>query len=223
MRLGFYSATVLLSLFVLLILTERQHSRVMAEDLQALNDEVTSANDVLEYMSRYDPLTNVANRRYFDEILNWSWATCLRLGAPLSILMVDMDNFKSINDKYGHATGDACLVRVATLITKTLRRADDIVARFGGEEFIVMAVGAEAAQADALAEKIRAAIAGTLIEHDVEAHPSLRVTASVGVSTAIPRLDARPITLCSEADKALYTAKKAGRNRICHYSSTVKS
>lgn len=221
LRVQLYLVVAVMVGFVLLLLNGQAQARVMARDLQQLNDDLAASNEALEYMSRYDALTNVANRRYFDEMLARSWANCRRNDLPMSVLMVDVDHFKSINDNFGHETGDACLVRIAALILNTLRRADDFVARYGGEEFVVMAAGLNGQQATILAERIRAAIGGTLIEHREKDKPPLRMTVSVGVSTRDASNDMKATDLCREADEALYTAKRTGRNKVVRFGAEV--
>lgn len=158
-----------------------------------------------------DPLTQIYNRRYVDERLKGEFAFALRHGTPLSVLMVDIDKFKQVNDTWGHPTGDEVLRVVAATIQRTIR-TEDLVARYGGEEFIVIARSTDASNAVVLGERIRRVVQKVSIMH--EQH-TLQVTISVGVSTRTmdkpyPTLEA----LVSAADQALYTAKEDGRNRV---------
>ncbi len=216
-RIQLYLGAVALCIFLYVILMGRAQAKRLANELSESNRHLAASNEALEYLSRYDPLTNVANRRYFDEVLVRSLAQCRRQNLPLAVLMVDLDHFKSINDRYGHAVGDGCLIRVAGLITKVLQRADDLVARFGGEEFIVLAPGLSPQQAQSLGERIRRAIAGTLIPHERGDTEPLRVTASVGLVSMVPARDTSGEELCRYADKALYRAKANGRNQVQTY------
>lgn len=218
-RLQLYAGAVALSIFLFVILHSRAEAKRLADELRESNRHLAASNDALEYLSRYDPLTNVANRRYFDEVLLRALGQCRRHRLPLAILMVDLDHFKGINDNYGHAVGDDCLIRVASLITQVLQRAEDLVARFGGEEFIVLAQGLNEAQAVALGERIRRVIAGTLIEHDRADLDPLRITASIGLVSAVPDHAMSGEEICRRADEALYAAKKGGRNQVKAYDN----
>lgn len=218
-RIQLYLGIAALSVFLFVTLLSRAEAKRLAEELRDSNRHLAASNDALEYLSRYDPLTNVANRRYFDEVLARGLAHCRRQKLPLAVLMVDLDHFKNINDTYGHAVGDDCLIRVASLITQVLQRADDLVARFGGEEFIVLAQGLDEAQACALGERIRRAIAGTLIEHDHAELQPLRISASVGVVSVVPDRGMSGEEICRRADDALYDAKKNGRNQVRFYTA----
>lgn len=177
--------------------------------------EVEAALSMREAALR-DRLTGVYNRGVFDDRLAAELAFAQRHREPLSVLLFDIDHFKSFNDTYGHQTGDAVLVAVAAQVTKTVR-TEDVVARYGGEEFAVIARSTPTAQAIILAERIRRAIEGCEVRR--EGH-SLHVTASIGVSTLTPdgpALDAE--RLVAEADRALYAAKEAGRNQSLHASA----
>ncbi len=212
-----FTLLLLLVGFLLLLIRSLARSRDLATRLSEANSKLSSNNETLQYLARFDPLTNLPNRRYFDETLAQSWATCGRHKLPLSILMVDVDHFKAVNDEHGHATGDRCLERVATLLLSCLQRSDDFAARYGGEEFVVLSPGADPTQALALAEKIRRAIAGTLIlPEDGDWERSFRITASVGVATHMPGEPDSAAEVCRDADQALYIAKRAGRNRVVH-------
>lgn len=214
LRLLLYSVLLGGVAFLLSLAEGRARAREMAKELTQLNAKLATSNDALEYLSRYDALTNVANRRYFDDHYPNIWAQCRRNKLPLSVLMVDVDHFKSINDRYGHQVGDVCLQRVAGLISSSLQREEDFVARYGGEEFIVVGAGLNDVQASALGDKIRRHISGTLIDPDAARIEPFRMTASVGVSTALELEGIEPADLCRAADAALYEAKHAGRNCV---------
>ncbi len=216
MRALLYGVLLLGLIFALTLLEGRARARRMADELHQLNAQLATSNDALEYLSRYDALTNVANRRYFDDSYPRIWGQCRRHGLPLSILMVDVDHFKKINDTYGHQLGDVCLQRVASRINYCLQRADDFVARYGGEEFIVVAAGLDSEQARALGDKIRRQVAGTLIEPTDARIEPFRMTVSVGVATVLVQDHIEPEELCRAADLALYAAKNSGRNCVRH-------
>jgi two-component system, cell cycle response regulator len=174
--------------------------------------EVDAALSMREAALR-DRLTGVYNRGVFDDRLAAEFAFAERHGEPLSVLLFDIDHFKTFNDTYGHQTGDAVLIAVAEQVTKTVR-TEDVVARYGGEEFAVVARSTPASQALILAERIRKAIARAEVRFGEEI---LSVTASIGVCTLHPdglQLDVE--SLVAEADRALYAAKAAGRNCSFH-------
>jgi diguanylate cyclase (GGDEF)-like protein len=171
------------------------------------------ANKMLRYLSTIDELTNIANRRYFNQALHEEWRRSMRDGRPLSLIFVDVDYFKNFNDYYGHQAGDQILIQVATVINNTLHRAGDFVARYGGEEFIVVLPNTSGEQAFIIAETIRLKIEDLKIPHDRSAVAKY-VTASFGVAAAIPDKAAQPGDLLSLADRALYQAKEAGRNIV---------
>ena len=173
------------------------------------------ANDRLEKISRSDLLTEVANRRHFDDFLTQVWARAQVDGSEVSILMLDVDHFKAFNDHYGHPVGDECLKQVAATLKRRLRRPGDLVARFGGEEFIAVLTGTSASIATQAAERIRLAIENMQIPH-LGSQSSSFITTSIGVACLRPRdAGATQTKLISLADEALYKAKSRGRNRVC--------
>jgi len=159
-----------------------------------------------------DGLTGVANRRRFDEMLPKEWRRAMRVGDPLSVLLIDIDHFKAFNDRYGHPGGDECLRMIADTIATVIRRPHDLVARYGGEEFVAVLPVTTPEGAKQIAESLRAAIAALGVPH--AAVPGGAVTASIGVATTIPSGDSLPASLVAAADGALYAAKRNGRNRI---------
>jgi diguanylate cyclase (GGDEF)-like protein len=173
--------------------------------------QLEDANARLLALSSTDGLTGLANRRHFDEVLRNEWARARRAGQSLAVVMIDVDFFKSYNDRYGHQRGDDCLIRVARALRSGARRASDLVARYGGEEFAIVLANASAAEAMQVGETLRAGIELLAIAH--EAAPAARVTISVGVAVAgyaVADTDA----LLRLADTALYQAKHAGRNCV---------
>ncbi|WP_237478007.1 GGDEF domain-containing protein [Lichenibacterium dinghuense] len=167
------------------------------------------AQDALAALAARDGLTGLANRRSFDQSLDIEAKRSARAGTPLALLMVDVDGFKLFNDTYGHGGGDDCLRRVALAIAGTVRRAGDVAARYGGEEFAVILPGTGAEGGAAIAERIRAAVAGLQIPHRA-APVGTSVTVSVGgaAGAGCPGPD-----LLAAADAALYRAKRGGRDR----------
>ncbi len=169
------------------------------------------ANEQLEKLALHDPLTGLANRRKFAERFDYDMARATRAGTPLSLLMVDIDHFKDINDRYGHLAGDACLKALAALLLSSVR-AVDMVARFGGEEFLVLQPEMPADQSLVAAERIRSQVQAHPIDIGKGAAPA-RVTVSVGAATS-SGAEQTLEGLIARADEAVYRAKRDGRNRI---------
>lgn len=158
-----------------------------------------------------DGLTGVYNRKHLDERLDGEIAAALRTSGPLSVVMVDVDFFKRVNDTFGHPGGDEVLRRTAAALEGSLR-AGDILARYGGEEFTAVARGADRAQASELAERLRQTVEATVIPFGSD---TIRVTVSLGVASLACTGDRRDrATLVAIADRRLYLAKQGGRNRV---------
>lgn len=175
--------------------------------------ELTVANDRLSALAASDGLTGLANRRRLDEHLEREARRCARDGAPLSVAMIDVDYFKAYNDRYGHLAGDECLKKVAAAIAAQLRRPADLAARFGGEEFVAVLPGADAAGAAAIARAAAEAVRALAVEHR-SGGPRGIVTVSCGVACAMPAVDGGGPALVAAADAALYEAKRGGRDRV---------
>lgn len=182
---------------------------------QQLMDELHQANGQLDHLSRFDVLTDLANRRHFDEFLEQIWHRARQGGQEVALLMIDIDHFKLYNDHYGHLEGDACLREVADVLKRQLRRPDDLVARFGGEEFVAVLAHSSLPLAMAAAERVRRGIADLWRPH-AASPTSGQVTVSIGVASVRPsRMEDRgPAELIACADAALYLAKDAGRDRV---------
>ena len=171
------------------------------------------ANEELKRLSIVDGLTQVANRRRFDESLNEEWKRMMRAEKPLALIMCDIDFFKLYNDTYGHPTGDECLRAVAKIISASARRIGDLVARYGGEEFAVILPHCDAQSAARIAESIRKRVEELKIAHVASKAHSF-VTLSLGVSSVVPKSNFTPKILIEKSDSALYEAKINGRNRV---------
>ena len=159
-----------------------------------------------------DGLTGVANRRLMDETLNREWMRAIRDGTSLSLLLIDVDHFKLYNDLYGHLAGDACLQAIATAIQSQLRRPPDMLARFGGEEFVIILPNTPASGAEIMSQTVLSAVASCAIPH--AGSPYGLVTASIGCATLTATLDGSTKDLLKAADDAMYRAKSNGRNQI---------
>lgn len=163
-----------------------------------------------EQLSTIDTLTNVVNRRGFDERISTEWYRAMREKEPISILMIDIDKFKNYNDTYGHLQGDLALQTVAKTIKQTLKRITDMVSRFGGEEFIVLLPNTDFDGAFIVAKEICANIERAVIEGT-----NTSVTVSIGVNSLMPGIDDTIDAFLHRADVSLYTAKNSGRNQVC--------
>ena len=183
-------------------------------ELRVASHELEKANADLQTMAMKDGLTGLANRRSFDNVLDYELKRARRGHQAVSLLMLDVDFFKKFNDNYGHVAGDACLQAVAGAIAGNAVRSADTVARYGGEEFAVILPNTDMAGALVVGEAIREAIVSLAMPHaaSIEQH----VTASIGVATASPhdRAAADMMELIHQADAALYQSKNAGRNRV---------
>ncbi|HKO55370.1 MAG TPA: diguanylate cyclase [Thermoanaerobaculia bacterium] len=175
-----------------------------SRDLEEANAHLSRAIETLHRISTIDGLTGTANRRHFDDMFSLEWRRAARSRAPLSLLMIDIDNFKSYNDRLGHQAGDDCLRSVAEVLRSSVHRAADLVARYGGEEFAVLLPETDAERAAMMAERLREQVEQTCA-----------ATISVGAATTQPSRDAVDTEeLIRRADSALYEAKRGGRNRV---------
>jgi len=208
--LQMFLATAVLSVDVVgLVLGDLKHSAIVEE---AARISLSDALDTLEGVARVDATTRIANRRRFDEVLEEEWQRAVRQGMTISILLLDVDHFKSYNDLYGHLAGDECLRLVAEIVSAVLRRSGDVVARFGGEEFAIILPNTNELGAAEMAEQVRLAVRAALVKH--EAVPQGILTVSLGSATASPQLDEVATELLAAADRALYQAKRGGRDRV---------
>jgi len=180
-------------------------------ELTATNERLVELNRKLEDISITDELTRIYNRRYFMERLKLEVKRAARYGAPLSLLMIDVDLFKKVNDNFGHQTGDAVLAQIAGLIKARLREID-LFARYGGEEFGLLATGTDQAGALVLAGQLRELVQNAGFAH--EGRP-FAVTISIGIGTGDQAMKEDFEKLIRRADAALYRAKEQGRNRVC--------
>lgn len=171
-------------------------------------------SDAMREMTLTDALTGVANRRSFDDAIENEWRRCARAGAPLSVIMIDIDHFKRYNDAYGHQAGDTCLKQVADTMLQCAGRSPDLLARYGGEEFVILLPQVDAQGAQTVAERILDSVHTLAIPHRMSS-VSDTVTVSLGVATLMPGQGDDPEALVRCADNALYQAKKDGRNRFC--------
>jgi len=181
--------------------------------LQKRESELRSANDELRRLSYTDPLTGLGNRRRLFEALELHWRDAARRGDSLALLLIDLDHFKRFNDAHGHLAGDARLQQVAQRV-QSLLPAGASAARYGGEELCVLLPGQLLVEARQVAERIRETIAALPADTSLPEIDDIAVTASIGVAAVVPGLEQRPDVLIARADRALYAAKAAGRNRV---------
>jgi len=186
----------------------------LRQEIAKKTADLQSANEKLSVLSSTDPLTGLANKRVYDQSLGWECARVQRMNSVGSLLSIDIDHFKILNDTQGHLKGDECLVAVSTELTRLCRRKLDLAARCGGEEFAMILPLTKPADAERIAESVRQAIAALKIPHPASpVAPYL--TVSVGVATATRERCCTREALSAAADQALYAAKNSGRNRVC--------
>jgi diguanylate cyclase (GGDEF)-like protein len=174
--------------------------------------ELEEANTELERLATADPLTGLANRRRFDEVLADEWRRAIRVRRPLCLLILDIDHFKAFNDCYGHLAGDDCLRRVAHVLGGHARRPGDLAARYGGEEFALLLAGVDGTSAAEVAESVRSGVAALRIPHEASTTATV-VTISVGWTSLVPDENGGPNAVIAAADEAMYDAKKS-RNAV---------
>lgn len=181
----------------------------------SIEEQLEKQKKELETLSRTDALTGIYNRGYFNTLYDMQWDSGVRNNIGLTIMMMDVDHFKHVNDTYGHTSGDECLKRVAETLRKCVKRKNDIICRFGGEEFAILISGTPIHETERLAERIRKSIAEIWVE---QGEHRFQVTISIGISNMLPKIGDNQIILLEQADQALYRAKKSGRNCVRSFS-----
>jgi diguanylate cyclase (GGDEF)-like protein len=187
--------------------TGRQIASMLLSD-----QRLEAANARLTELSATDGLTGIGNRRAFDSTLQTEWGRAARDATDLALLVIDVDHFKSFNDRYGHPAGDDCLRLIAEVTQRTLRRPPDFAARFGGEEFVALLPGTDEVGAREVAQRVRLAVLDACMAH--EGNPIGYVTISIGAASMAPRPGDVAQKLIDLADRALYSAKQYGRNQV---------
>ncbi|MCL2690292.1 MAG: diguanylate cyclase [Chitinispirillia bacterium] len=178
--------------------------------------QIINQMDMIRNLSMIDSLTGIPNRRNFDYRLTLEWNHAIRNKTPLSILLIDLDRFKVYNDTYGHLQGDIALKTTAEVITGSFKRSIDFAARWGGEEFAVLLPNTDSESAHEIAELIRENIEFACVPCTDCA--AAKITTSIGLNTVIPTLNHSVDNFIKEADEALYSAKKTGKNKVCKYN-----
>ncbi|WP_413700233.1 GGDEF domain-containing protein [Psychromonas sp. KJ10-10] len=171
------------------------------------------AEEDVRSRANIDGLTQIPNRRSFDEFLTEEWRRCLRLKQPICLVIIDLDFFKILNDTYGHQAGDECLVKMGKMLKAFINRPSDICARYGGEEFALVLGNTALKQAQQLSNKLLDKITALNIANKHSPTESY-LTASIGLAEMIPNAQTSKNELINQADKMLYKAKDNGRNRI---------
>jgi diguanylate cyclase (GGDEF)-like protein len=179
------------------------------------NQQLAAKNQQLNYLANIDELTQVANRRAFEQYLQQEWQRSLREQQPISLLLCDVDFFKQFNDSYGHLIGDECLYQVAQAVVSSTKRPTDLVARYGGEEFAVILPNTSESGAQKLTYRILSQMRAQLIPHKTS-DISHYLTLSLGSATVVPMAQDDWHSLIDAADRGLYAAKAQGRDRACH-------
>lgn len=183
------------------------------EKIEQQKFELEIANRSLSKLSFKDPLTGVWNRRKYDQMVEMEWNRCLRYKRPIALILLDIDYFKEFNDLYGHKAGDECLINIGEILKYSLSRSSDMVARYGGDEFIVLLPDAGKEESIKVAEMLRLKIDAKNIPHE-KSSVSNYVTVSIGVASSVPDSNSTYEDLFKVADRALYQAKNAGRNQV---------
>ena len=198
-------------------ITERKEIEMdQADTIRALK---TKKND-LERLSFIDPLTGVGNRRYFDRMISAEWKRAGRESWPLGIIILDVDYLKTINDNFGHQAGDECLRQVGRILKENLHRPGDFIARYGGDEFVILMPNTDSKGALQVAQSIQSSIIKSNIDFD-QGDLKRSITASIGVAVSIPSEVESAADLLNAADQALYDAKAKGRNRVVLHSRSA--
>jgi diguanylate cyclase (GGDEF)-like protein len=187
---------------------------IMRKQLLDVTSKLAQEKEKIKLIANQDGLTGIANRRFLDQVLKQEFRRHKRTQKTLSLIMIDIDFFKSYNDHYGHLSGDDVLKKCAKKMTALICRAGDLVTRYGGEEFCVVLPDTELDGAKSFAETLRIGIEGLAIERD-DLENWKYLTISLGVSSIKPDKDDNAQTLLNAADQALYQAKQLGRNRVC--------
>jgi len=188
------------------------------EELQNALSRLSDAHIILQDLTTIDAVTGIRNRQYFDDMLAQEWGRALRQKYPVTMLLLDIDKFKDVNDTYGHLAGDESLAVVAKTIDESFNRPSDVVARYGGEEFVVILPYVECSIAGRMAEQVRSSIEKLNINADGH---DIKLTISIGQVTLTPEEGMIPREIIARADQALYKAKSMGRNRVCTYSKDL--
>lgn len=187
----------------------------LEEKVKQRTKDLEATQEELKLLASTDPMTTLYNRRYFTDISNHMFQLARREQTELSLIMIDIDNFKNVNDTYGHPVGDKVIISIASIL-KAQTRMSDIVCRFGGEEYIILLPNMDVLNTEKMAHSIRKLIEDSVIILDN--NEVLKVTASLGISTVNTQKDSDIEIAIHRADNAMYEAKKSGKNKVVVYS-----
>jgi len=204
-----FSSILIIAFFAFMLL----RMKILNTQLRLTEHNLLQSNQKLKDMTVIDGLTGVGNRRKLDEFLQHNWGRVCRVGAPVCVMLLDIDYFKDYNDTYGHLAGDDCLKKIADTINKMFRRTGELVIRYGGEEFLIMVIHCDLEETYQQAEILRNEVEQLNISHSTSKAGDV-VTVSIGIASFIPDKDSTAEELIMMADQALYKAKHAGRNRV---------
>jgi diguanylate cyclase (GGDEF)-like protein len=204
------------------LIREVDVSRRKFHELQIHNRELQHSNQILEYLAQYDGLTKIPNRRHFVERYEQEWRLAFRERLEISLIMLDIDNFKKYNDAYGHLEGDNCLRMVAEILRSELKRPTDFLARYGGEEFVIILPKTAETGALQTAKRLSRAVIDYRIPHR-DSPVAQYVTISLGISTTVPGHIHDMNLLIRRADEALYQAKNTGKRKAVYLPFPVKT
>jgi diguanylate cyclase (GGDEF)-like protein len=196
------------------LLVQRRANETLEGRVKARTHELAEANARLAELSTVDPLTNLKNRRFFNERFEDEFARGLRESTSLSLLLVDIDLFHHINDTHGHMVGDRCIVAIADVLRQTIARSTDSVARYGGDEFMLLLPNTGSDGARKVAEQVRRAVESLSIEADGEL---VTLSVSIGGHAAVPQRGQRRDAFLKASERALAQAKERGRNRVAFF------
>jgi diguanylate cyclase (GGDEF)-like protein len=202
------------------------------DDLETIVQTIMEHGDVVDMqwgnrfveateLANCDSLTQIANRRRFDEYLQEQWQQMGRSTQPLAVILGDIDHFKGYNDAYGHLQGDQCLQQIAQVLSQQLKRSTDLLARYGGEEFALVLPHTSLTGAQQIAERLRTAVRELQISHCQPETDSV-ITMSFGIACVVPSLEVTALTLVDQADQALYLAKQRGKDQVMSLSGSAQ-
>ncbi|MEZ5308827.1 MAG: diguanylate cyclase [Pyrinomonadaceae bacterium] len=222
----FYVLSALVLVAVLFLIWRRSVSQIAARErklarlVEEKTEELELANRELQHLANSDGLTQIGNRRRFEEFLADEWHRAIRFKTEISLVLLDIDHFKAYNDFYGHLVGDESLKLVAETLASVIHRPTDLVARFGGEEFAIVLGGTDSEGAHVIVKEAVEKVAGLRINHEASETSDV-LTISVGVATTFAEMGMSETELIALADEALYKAKNSGRNRIVSFDMTL--
>ena len=209
--LHLWSAGVVLSVYFIYLMGTLSQSAKLYDHQVDMEIDLINQRAENARLALTDTLTGLPNRRQYELVMDHTWKSAVRLGAPLALLVLDIDRFKRINDTFGHPAGDACLRHFAEILRQLFSRGSDYIARIGGEEFVIIMPDTPVTAAATKAEAVRQTLAASPCRHE---GAEIAFTVSIGVGMVDPEVDESPDATFNRVDHACYEAKRAGRNRV---------